>query len=74
MQMGFPSGSVALYLQETKVQFLGWDAASAAAAAAKSLQRSLVGYIQSMMLQRVGHNWKTEHTHINLDPTNTQTW
>ena len=56
MQMGFPSGSVALYLQETKVQFLGWDAASAAAAAAKSLQRSLVGYIQSMMLQRVGHN------------------
>jgi len=53
MQMGFPSGSVALYLQETKVQFLGWDAA---AAAAKSLQRSLVGYIQSMMLQRVGHN------------------
>ena len=74
MQMGFPSGSVALYLQKTKVQFLVWDAASAAAAAAKSLQRSLVGYIQSMMLQRVGHNWKTEHTHINLDPTNTQTW
>ena len=37
MQMGFPSGSVALYLQETKVRFLGWDAA-AAAAAAKSLQ------------------------------------
>ena len=36
MQMGFPSGSVALYLQETKVRFLGWDAA--AAAAAKSLQ------------------------------------
>ena len=56
MQMGFPSGSVALYLQKTKVQFLVWDAASAAAAAAKSLQRSLVGYIQSMMLQRVGHN------------------
>ena len=57
MQMGFPSGLVALYLQETKVQFLGWDAAAAAAAAAaKSLQRSLVGYIQSMMLQRVGHN------------------
>ena len=36
MQMGFPSGSVALYLQETKVRFLGWDAA--AAAASKSLQ------------------------------------
>ena len=36
MQMGFPSGSVALYLQETKVRFLGWDAA--AAAAAKLLQ------------------------------------
>ena len=37
-------------------------------------ERSLVGYIQSMGLQRVRHDWVTNthvHTHTHLDITNT---
>ena len=71
---GFPGGSVVknpLAIQETQVQSLGWEdplqkeitTYSSILAWKKTLWTEKPGRLQSMGLQRVGHDWATKHRH-----------
>ena len=63
-------------MQETQVPFLGWEdllekemATHSSFLAWKIPWKEEPGRLQSMGSQRVGHDFVTEHTHRELDPT-----